>query len=87
MGAALRQSPQRRAGRPGGQGRALREELEQLWRESDPDTVEAHGLYFRRVDLDYSLFHNSNHRTAAWLERLGCEVEGSPVMGNFDVAP
>jgi len=64
---------------------ALRQELERLWRESDPDTAEAHGLYFRRVDLDDSLFHNSNHRTAAWLERLGCEVQGSPVMGNFEV--
>lgn len=42
-------------------------------------------LSFVRDDLSYSLFRNSNHQTAEWLRRLGCEIRGSPLLSNFRI--
>ena len=46
----------------------------------DSATVRAEAdLVFVHHPTRYSLFHNSNHAVADWLERLGCEVRG-PAM-------
>lgn len=45
------------------------------------------GLSFVKDDHAYHLFHNSNHRVAAWLQSLGCEVRGTPILSNFEVRP
>jgi hypothetical protein len=36
-----------------------------------------------RDPAPYHLFDNSNHATAKWLRRLGCEIRGFPLMANF----
>lgn len=61
--------------------------LDQSYRQQLP--TETHlpdlGLTFVQHDRRYHLLHNSNHRVAAWLRALGCEVEGSPLLSNFEV--
>jgi len=44
------------------------------------------ALYFVTDDAHYSLFHTCNQATADWLTRLGCTVEGWPVLSNFELA-
>ena len=36
-------------------------------------------------DETYHLFHNSNHATALWLRDLDCDVDGTPILSNFQV--
>ena len=43
-------------------------------------------LGFVRDETPYSLWHNSNHVTAQWLEALGCEVRGSRITSRFRFA-
>ena len=67
--------------------RDLRESLEGTWRENlGPERFHARDdLGFVRYDTTYHLFRNSNHRTADWLERLGCEIRGVPILSNYRV--
>lgn len=44
-------------------------------------------LSFVPDDQVYTLFHNSNHEVAMWLESLGCQVEGFVMWPNFRVKP
>ena len=44
------------------------------------------ALYFVRDDSHYSVFHTCNQATADWLIRLGCTVEGWPILSNFELA-
>jgi len=41
---------------------------------------------FVKDDAHYGLFHTCNGETAAWLRKLGCEVDGLAVMSNFELA-
>jgi len=43
------------------------------------------GLTLVQDDLDYTLFHNSNHELVVWLEELDCRVEGFVLLSNFQV--
>lgn len=62
-------------------------ELDERW-EQKSDTVvwsDISRLHFVQDDHRYHLFRNSNHKTATWLRRLGCEVRGTPILSNFRV--
>ncbi len=59
----------------------LRTEVVQSGNERD-----AREISFVQDELDYTLFHNSNHELVEWLEELGCEVEGFITWPNFEVA-
>lgn len=63
--------------------RQLLHELEQAWSESDEVRHGNGQLTFKQTDRQYSLFHNSNHQTAQWLEQLQCEVRGTPISSDF----
>src|SRR5690606_1475260 len=41
---------------------------------------EPYDLWFVPHPVPYSLAHNSNGMVAAWLEQLGCRVEGTPLF-------
>jgi len=65
----------------------LLQNLDRRWQENaetarfSPETK----LHFVKDPDSYHLFHNSNHRTANWLQALGCEVRGSPIVSNFRI--
>lgn len=64
---------------------ALRRELDARW-QGNQANVRVRGRDGVPVGLDaegYHLFSNSNHATARWLRRLGCEVRGFPLLANF----
>jgi hypothetical protein len=65
----------------------LLRELDERW-EQNRDTAffsEERGLHFVKDDERYHLFNNSNHKTAEWLERLGFEISGAPIISNYRV--
>ncbi len=71
------------------QARALHAELDALF-EQHVDTLLTNANYdldFVDHPDDYSYFHNCNHKVAAWLERLGCEVRGFATASSWDVEP
>lgn len=41
------------------------------------------GLTLVQDDKTYTLLHNSNHELVAWLEYLGCRVDGFVMWANF----
>ena len=49
--------------------------------------VESYGLIFVPDPQKYTYFNNSNHRTAAWLRELGCEVRGPSFYSRWRVEP
>jgi hypothetical protein len=52
------------------------------------DSIEyspVHHLYFVKDGERYGVAHNCNHFTAQWLERLGCRVEGTAMLSNFQL--
>lgn len=49
--------------------------------------VQSYGLTFVRDPQRYTYFNNSNHRTAAWLRELGCEVRGPAFASRWRVEP
>jgi hypothetical protein len=66
----------------------LRQRLEHRWSElgrTAPTVQRETGAYVRQSDETYRLWRNSNHRTAAWLRELGCEVTGVTVLSSFEV--
>jgi hypothetical protein len=42
-------------------------------------------MTFVQDDADYSLVHNCNHEVAKWLQQLGCRVDGSVILANFQL--
>ena len=66
---------------------ALRRELDARWQGNRGDVRirQWDGVPVSRDPASYNLFDNSNHATAHWLRRLGCEVRGFPLMANFRV--
>jgi hypothetical protein len=44
------------------------------------------AMYVVKDDTRYNFFHTCNKATASWLEKLGCEVHGFPLVSNFEVA-
>lgn len=63
----------------------LQDALLLTWEEADGEEIRQGSLVFRRTSQHYSLFHNSNHQTAYWLEQLQCEVRGAPYWSNFQI--
>lgn len=64
----------------------LHEDLLQAWEAAAGEEVRQGALVFRHSPQRYSLFYNSNHQTAHWMEQLQCEVRGVPIWSNFRVA-
>ncbi len=67
----------------------LRDSLDLKWKENfDPSIYKSwNDLEFVPYEARYHLFSNSNHRTARWLEELGCEVRGFSILSNFRLLP
>ncbi|GAX38513.1 DUF2459 domain-containing protein [Nodularia sp. NIES-3585] len=42
-------------------------------------------MNFVQDDLDYTLYHNSNHELVLWLQGLDCRVEGFVLLADFRV--
>lgn len=42
-------------------------------------------IHFVRHPEPYTLTHNSNYMVKRWLEQLGCEVSGRPVLSNWQL--
>lgn len=63
----------------------LRDELEATWTASAGSHLQRGDLSFRKLEQDYGLLYNSNHQTANWLERLGSDVQGVTILGDFEV--
>jgi len=65
----------------------LRETIDARHRQSIHTAVASSwsDLVFVHDPKRYTMFYNSNHRTAEWLEALGCEVRGWPVLSNWEV--
>lgn len=43
------------------------------------------NVYFVPHPEDYTLSHNSNHMIGRWLEEMGCELRGRPVLSDWRV--
>lgn len=66
---------------------ALRRDLEAVYRANLPTR---HVNTFYHLDFvhhpePYSASHNSNHKVAAWLRRMGCRVEGTAFWASWRV--
>jgi hypothetical protein len=65
---------------------ALQGELEARWRRgSDEALAHPGGRVFVPEDRRYSLFNNSVHEVARWLEALGAKVTGMSLTANFSL--
>lgn len=51
------------------------------------ELIHEDGRRFVRDDTGYSLFHNSTHVLADWLEELGCGVRGWGAIAAFAIDP
>jgi hypothetical protein len=64
--------------------RALLRQLDaRWWRRREEAVRHPSGRVFVPDDARYSLFNNSVHQLARWLEMLGADVSGSGVTANF----
>ncbi len=63
----------------------LRDDLMLAWEEAGGEQIDQGYLSFRRTPEYYSLFNNSNHQTARWLEQMQCDIQGAPFWSNFEV--
>lgn len=63
----------------------LRDDLMLAWEEAGGEQIDQGYLSFRRAPQHYSLFNNSNHQTARWLEQLQCDIQGAPFWSDFEV--
>lgn len=62
----------------------LRQTLEKRWQGNPERVIRAFdGVPVSKDAGAYHLFRNSNHATASWLESLGCEIKGVPILSNF----
>lgn len=43
-------------------------------------------MYFVQDDLDYTLYHNSNHELVVWLKKLDCRIEGFVLLADFQLS-
>lgn len=66
---------------------ALRRDLDALFM-TDATRIDntTYDLTFVAHPEPYSAGHNSNHKVAEWLERMGCRVEGTAFWSNWRVA-
>ena len=66
---------------------SLHRELEARWQGNQTNVrIRARDRVPVSSDAEgYHLFSNSNHATARWLRRLGCDIHGFPLMANFRV--
>ena len=69
------------------QADSLRRELDARWQRNQGAVRirQRDSVPVSRDTAPYNLFDNSNHATARWLRRLGCEVHGFPLTANFRV--
>jgi hypothetical protein len=69
------------------QADSLRRELDARWQRNQGDVRirQVDAVPVSRDPARYHVFDNSNHATAKWLRRLGCEIRGFPLMANFRV--
>lgn len=67
--------------------RRLREELGELFDRAARAAYysEDFDVYFVPHPEPYTLTNNSNHMVKRWLEKLGSEVSGNPVLSNWHV--
>lgn len=67
--------------------RELRRRLDALFSANAHDRVHnaLYDLDFVPYPRRYSVLHNSNHVIVAWLEELGCEVQGIPLWSAWRV--
>lgn len=67
--------------------RKLRKLLEQRFQQNINTQVfnPVNQMNFVKDDMDYTLYHNSNHELVAWLEDLDCRVEGFVLLADFEV--
>lgn len=65
--------------------RRLVDRLDRIFDENRARSVynEAPHLVFVPHPEPYSMFHNSNHMVAAWLEQLGCRLDGITLFSNW----
>jgi hypothetical protein len=65
----------------------LREQLDQRFTKNKQTQVfnSKLGMMFVQDDADYTLVHNCNHEVADWLRQLGCRVDGSVILANFQL--
>ncbi len=68
---------------------ALAERLDARFdRATDPPMLNAEiGVAFVRDGTRYSLGHHCNHELVAWLEALGCSVDGAPLIARYRLVP
>jgi len=66
---------------------ALRRQLDARWQRNQAEVRirQVDAVPVSRDPARYHVFDNSNHATARWLEQLGCEVRGFPLMANFRI--
>ncbi|MEA5516221.1 DUF2459 domain-containing protein [Nodularia sp. UHCC 0506] len=43
-------------------------------------------MNFVQDDLDYTLYHNSNHELVIWLQNLDCHIQGFVLLADFRLA-
>ena len=65
--------------------RRLVQHLDRIFDENRASSVynESSDLEFVPHPEPYSLSHNSNHMVAAWLEQLGCRIDGSALLSSW----
>lgn len=59
----------------------LRRELDRVHHEQLDTAVSSYGMTFVHHPEPYTYWSNSNHKTAAWMKALGCEIRG-PSFGS-----
>ncbi|WP_231505744.1 DUF2459 domain-containing protein [Guyparkeria halophila] len=66
---------------------ALRDSLEAHHRENLASVKEnpTYDLAFVEYPEPYAFWHNSNHKVADWLRRLGCTIEGTAFWAQWQV--
>lgn len=66
----------------------LRKRLESLYAANQASEVMTRSvdLAFVHHPRKYSYFHNSNHRIAAWMKELGCEIDGLAYYSRWELA-
>ncbi|BAZ03570.1 hypothetical protein NIES3974_01990 [Calothrix sp. NIES-3974] len=71
----------------GVQAKKLQKSLEQRFQQNMNTQVfnPVNQMNFVKDDMEYTIYHNSNHELVVWLEDLDCRVEGFVLLANFQV--